>query len=80
MPLFYQPEPHGQAESDAYDALLAAGYAIRCRHGLITGSGHGHYRAERGAYRTRSHRSIRAAWAQAQADADRPASRAPLAP
>jgi hypothetical protein len=74
MPLFYQPEPHGQAESDAYDALIAAGYAIRCRYGLIAGAERGYYRAERGAYRTRSHRSRRAVWAQVQADGrDQPA-------
>ena len=68
-PLFYQPEPHGAAESAAHDALLAAGFGLHIRYlrrGLAIVC---YYWATRGAYRTRRHRSIRAVWAQVQEDA-----------
>ena len=65
-PLFFQPEPHGAAESAAYDAVLAAGFGLTCRHFSFGPVGVRYYWIERGAYRTRRHRSIRAAWAQAQ--------------
>lgn len=32
MPLFFQPEPYGKAESDAHDALLEAGVSYTCRY------------------------------------------------
>lgn len=68
MPLFYQPEPHGRADSEAYDALLAAGYDLTFRH-MQRGPVHVRYIwASRGAYRTRRHFTLRAAWAQAQSD------------
>lgn len=67
-PLFYQPEPDGAIESAAFDALIAAGFALRTRYGIITGSDHGYKRAARGAYRTRTHRTFRALLYQAQED------------
>lgn len=67
-PLLYQPEPHGAAESAAFDALHAAGLDVTTRYlhfGPVTVR---YFWAERGAYRTRRHRSIRAVWAQTQTD------------
>jgi hypothetical protein len=67
-PLFYQPEPHGAAESDAYDALIAAGFSYTCRYLRFGPVIVCYYQAEHGVYRTGRHRSIRAVWAQVQAD------------
>lgn len=67
-PLFFQPEPHGAAESDAHDALLAAGFGYTCRYLQFGPVIVRYFWAKRGAYRTRRHRSIRAVWAQVQAD------------
>jgi hypothetical protein len=67
-PLLYQPEPHGAAESEAYDALLGAGFALHTRHGQIGPVAVCFRRASRGAYRTRTHRSFRALLRQAQQD------------
>jgi hypothetical protein len=64
MPLFFQPEPHGAAESEAYDALIAAGFGYTCRHLRFGSVDTRYYWAERGAYRTRRYRSLRAVWAQ----------------
>lgn len=68
MPLFFQPEPHGRAESDAYDALAAAGFSYTCRYLQFGPVVARYFWARRGAYRTRRHRSLRAVWAQVVED------------
>lgn len=67
-PLFFQPEPHGKAESDAYDALIAAGLGYTCRYlsfGPVTVR---YFYVKRNGRTWPRFRSLRALWAWVRVD------------
>jgi hypothetical protein len=68
-PFFYQPEPYGAEESDAHDALIAAGFSLYTRHNHVGPFAVCYRRAIRDDnYRTRTHRTFRALLRQARED------------